>query len=87
MTPPGPPPRVSFHLDDDGRHIVWSHECRSATGRWWHTETGEDSGGKLPTGAHGWTVQQPAPLTVTPSIKCQECGLHGFITDGVWRAV
>lgn len=26
------------------------------------------------------------PLTVTPSILCPDCGLHGFVTDGVWRA-
>lgn len=24
--------------------------------------------------------------TVSPSILC-DCGLHGFLTDGVWRAV
>lgn len=27
------------------------------------------------------------PLTVTPSVLCADCGLHGFITDGVWRSV
>ena len=27
------------------------------------------------------------PLTVTPSVLCVDCGLHGFITDGVWRSV
>lgn len=25
-------------------------------------------------------------LTVSPSIAC-DCGLHGFLTDGVWRSV
>jgi hypothetical protein len=25
-------------------------------------------------------------LTVSPSILC-DCGLHGFLTDGVWRSV
>lgn len=24
-------------------------------------------------------------LTVTPSILCPDCGLHGFVTDGCWR--
>lgn len=24
-------------------------------------------------------------LTVTPSILCGDCGLHGYITDGTWR--
>lgn len=23
--------------------------------------------------------------TVSPSILCSDCGLHGFIVDGVWR--
>lgn len=27
------------------------------------------------------------PLTVTPSILCSDCGIHGFITDGIWRSV
>lgn len=25
------------------------------------------------------------PLTVTASIVCVDCGLHGWVTDGVWR--
>lgn len=25
-------------------------------------------------------------LTVTPSILCGDCGLHGHITDGTWKA-
>ena len=25
-------------------------------------------------------------LTVSPSILCQSCGLHGFLTDGKWRS-
>ena len=25
-------------------------------------------------------------LTVSPSIHCPDCGLHGFLTNGVWRA-
>jgi hypothetical protein len=26
------------------------------------------------------------PVTVTPSILCDDCGTHGFVTDGVWRS-
>lgn len=33
--------------------------------------------------AHAITVADP--LTVTPSILCPDCGLHGFVTGGVWR--
>ena len=27
------------------------------------------------------------PLTVTPSILCSDCGVHGFVTDGRWNGV
>lgn len=26
------------------------------------------------------------PVTVQPSILCDDCGTHGFVTDGVWRS-
>ncbi len=26
------------------------------------------------------------PLTIRPSISCPSCGLHGYITDGVWKS-
>lgn len=36
--------------------------------------------------AGGHRVVQADPLTITPSILCADCGLHGFITNGVWTA-
>ncbi|KAA1376372.1 hypothetical protein [Aeromicrobium fastidiosum] len=27
-----------------------------------------------------------SPATVQPSILCDDCGTHGFVTDGVWRS-
>jgi hypothetical protein len=35
--------------------------------------------------AQGHVVTQVDPLTITPSILCTDCGLHGFITNGVWH--
>lgn len=32
----------------------------------------------------GHVVVSTDPVTVTPSILCEDCGLHGYITDGVW---
>lgn len=32
----------------------------------------------------GHVVQQEDPLTITPSILCPDCGLHGFIISGKW---
>lgn len=34
----------------------------------------------------GHTIVCADPLTVEPSIQCPDCGLHGFITDGVWKS-
>jgi len=34
--------------------------------------------------ADGHTIVAEDPLTVTPSILCPDCGLHGFITEGRW---
>jgi hypothetical protein len=31
-------------------------------------------------------VTQLDPVTITPSILCPDCGLHGFVTDGTWRS-
>lgn len=33
----------------------------------------------------GHTVVSENPVTVSPSIACGDCGLHGFLADGVWR--
>ncbi|MCW2899953.1 MAG: hypothetical protein JWO67_2218 [Streptosporangiaceae bacterium] len=38
-------------------------------------------------GRRGHQLLSEDPLTVTPSILCADCGLHGFITDGTWRSV
>lgn len=35
----------------------------------------------------GHTIVSTDPVTITPSILCGDCGLHGFLTEGVWRDV
>lgn len=35
--------------------------------------------------SNGHTIVSTDPVTVSPSIACGDCGLHGFLTDGVWR--
>lgn len=32
----------------------------------------------------GHTVVVDDPLTVTPSVLCRDCGLHGYIRQGRW---
>lgn len=34
-----------------------------------------------------WTVTNPEPLSLSPSILCRACGLHGFVTAGRWVPV
>jgi hypothetical protein len=76
----------TFWLDDDGRHVVWEHDCRID----WMRD-GSDvtllrtEPWPLPINEQtGWVVRSTDPLTVTPSILCTGCGTHGFITDGQW---
>jgi len=38
-------------------------------------------------GAHGWTLTNTDPITITPSIWCHGCDSHGFFTDGQWSWV
>ncbi|WP_295101608.1 hypothetical protein [uncultured Microbacterium sp.] len=33
----------------------------------------------------GHVVVSTDPVTITPSFLCSDCGMHGFLTDGVWR--
>lgn len=58
----------------------------------WHPCSVDDHRGPLP-GPNGRTNQtwsyanadDPAGLTVSPSILCVTCGFHGFLIDGLWR--
>jgi hypothetical protein len=33
---------------------------------------------------NGHTITALSPLTITPSILCDDCGLHGYITECEW---
>ena len=78
----------TFRLDDDGKHVRWSHDCLVTwtTEPLWQEVIRDEI--VLPVNAeHGWQVQATDPLTVTPSILCSGCGTHGFITNGAWVGV
>lgn len=53
----------------------------------WHTPTSGEARWQLSAcGLH--TVQQVEPLTLSPSLACEDgCPSHGYIENGVWRAV
>lgn len=39
---------------------------------------------KVHPDAAKWTLVQEDPITLTPSLHCNACGDHGFITNGKW---
>ena len=41
----------------------------------------------LTPGKQGHRVTQEDPLTITPSLHCTACGLHGYVEYGTWRSV
>lgn len=49
----------------------WTHRCRGQL-----VDSGLDN--------NRWTWDS-ATNTVTPSLHCLRCGLHGFWTNGAWR--
>lgn len=40
---------------------------------------------QLDNGGH--RIVQKDPYTISPSIECGDCGLHGFIREGKWESV
>ena len=79
-------PEPTFRRDEDGKHVLWFHDCMSYLG-----EGGAlipcRAKAYLPIRAANWQVTQVEPLTVMPSILCGRCKIHGFINDGVWVGV
>jgi hypothetical protein len=59
---------------NNATHVWFEHHCR-----------GEMLGNSLPNMI--WHITSREPLSVTPSIHCQQCGLHGWIKEGMWVAV
>lgn len=33
---------------------------------------------------NGHSIRQRTPLTISPSIRCGDCSLHGWVHDGTW---
>ena len=81
---------ITFDLVADFQSFLWGHECKpldvsqldAETADWYLEKRAQPR--ELPLGDGGWQLVNHDPLTITPSILCGECGLHGFITDGQW---
>jgi hypothetical protein len=70
-------PVPTFRVLDD-LAFEWTHDCQDEARGVFRPSVA------LPHGPGGWQIQQTEPLTVTPSILCGTCGIHGFIRDGKW---
>ena len=56
----------------------------------WHRENGMWGAGYIPfTGRIqapvSWEVLSEDPLSLSPSLACQNCGHHGFVRNGRWE--
>lgn len=83
------------YLDDDGEHFWFDHECADVAAEWadkghplddeaaLHFQAARDHN-LLPLGFGEWGVVSEDPLTITPSILCGQCGIHGFWREGKW---
>jgi hypothetical protein len=73
---------VAYEWEGEGRtikNLLFWHDCP-------HPEHAGLRPGWRPTGLGAHTLVQVDPLTITASVYTPFCcGLHGFITDGVWR--
>src|ERR1044072_6163593 len=64
--------------------MLYRHECAGVEATkeilfdlpWNHTEQH--------AGKEKWRGEAGEPLTITPSLGCASCGLHGWIRDGSW---
>lgn len=97
-----PPPEIELHdaghgvfwskyVDSEGNWIgvlKW-HICQDSEDRLVPGSVFFDT---APTGltqpeAARWHVVKEDPLTLSPSLICRTCGLHGYFTDGHWVPV
>lgn len=73
---------LAFAHYADIRGIITDHQ-RPDDGQWcaasvWFADR------HPPQGVDVWTVEAESPLTLSPSLACPRCSVHGFIRDGKW---
>lgn len=84
-------PQISLNEDHTG--FWWQHDCtpydeaklaqlEADTAAWYREQ--RQAPRLLPIGPNGWTVDQVDPLTLSPSILCGLCKIHGFWRNGEW---
>jgi Family of unknown function (DUF6527) len=61
-------------LGDKWGYFLFVHDCKEK----------DNHSRYLPISPDGWQFD-PLSNTVTPSIQCLVCNVHGFWTNGEWR--
>lgn len=81
---------AEYLIDPDGErwlpphHVMLEHRCQA-----WPSEVDGHLVQKLVAPeldpAHAiHRAEYGGPLSITPSLLCPDCGLHGYVTDGRW---
>jgi hypothetical protein len=77
--------QISFVVDRDENRVgvhTW-HDCETDYSAG-YVPFDTDAGRLVHPNGPRWTVESSVPLTLSPSILCGSCGLHGFIRAGEW---
>lgn len=73
------------HLPDVDRYmLLLGHQCTDVWAPNGCTLDSEVSRQLDPDPRPRWQVESWEPLTLSPSLLCRTCGLHGFIRAGRW---
>ena len=83
------------YLDENGEHFWFDHECSDVGAEWAAKGHPLDAAAiehfqgarnhtRLPTGPNNWKIVTNSPLTISPSILCGQCGVHGFWQADQW---
>lgn len=68
--------RLRYH-EGEVDALEYEHECGIRGRR-------EDAIPLQPAWSNGWRVESFDPLSLSPSLLCTSCGLHGFVRGGAW---
>ncbi len=87
-------PTFTYDPDEEdnrwGPGVAWTHPCTGACGGVSMQHIPVDRPSRWDTlgrsDAPVWTLVSVDPLSISPSLLCEACGTHGFITDGKWVA-
>jgi hypothetical protein len=68
-------------FDDRGQFVGWTHTHLDPSGMACQSFCAVHEG----YGAPVHQITQSEPLTLSPSLKCRMCGVHGNVINGRWE--